>query len=86
VNVLPGQITVFNASYTVTNPLLVATTSGIVITGTSNTTYRIDKSTSLLSGSWTPVSTNTIANGSVNVALPQPTNGAVYYRAVWLGN
>jgi hypothetical protein len=86
VNVLPGQITVFNASYTVTNPLLVATASGIGITGTSNTTYRIDRSTSLLSGSWTPVSTNTITGGSVNVALPQPTNGAVYYRAVWLGN
>jgi hypothetical protein len=87
VTVLPGQVTSQTASYTVTNPVLVAGSLGIGITGTTNTAYRIEGRTSLAGGSWQPVSTNTITSGSFNLVLPAPlTNApAMFYRAVWLG-
>jgi hypothetical protein len=72
----------------VTNPVLVANRSaGIGITGTTGTVYRIEGRTNLTSGSWLPVSTNTILTTGFNLLLPQPaTNGnTFFYRAVWLG-
>jgi len=87
ISVAPGQVTTYSANYTVANPTLVATSQGIGIMGTTNTMYRIDQSSSLLNGTWVPVSTNMITNGGVNLVLPLPTNGmAMFYRAVWLGN
>ena len=82
----PGLITVANAFYTVTNPVLFANkTIGIGITGTTGTVYRLERRASLSSGSWLPVNTNTIGPG-INVLLPAPlTNGpSSFYRAVWL--
>ena len=86
VNIFPGQITAYHALYTVNNPMLVFSGKALSITGTTGTVYRIEGSTSLTSGSWVPISTNTITSGSVNVVLPNPaTNGpAMFYRAVWL--
>ncbi|HXR04475.1 MAG TPA: NHL repeat-containing protein [Verrucomicrobiae bacterium] len=88
VTVQPGQITAYTAFYTVTNPVLVAGKSvGLGITGTTGTVYQLQRRTSLSSGSWLPVSTNTILTTGFNLLLPQPaTNGnAFFYRAVWLG-
>ena len=87
VAVQPGQITSTNAFYSVINPVLVAGGAvGIGITGTTGTVYRIERRSSLTSGTWLPVSTNTIASGGFNLLLPNPaTNGPVnFYRAVWL--
>jgi len=88
VTVLPLQFTVVTAYYTVTNPVLVASgTVGLGITGTTGTVYQLQYRTNLASGSWTPVSTNTILTNGFNLLLPNPaTNGtAIFYRALWLG-
>ncbi len=85
--VLPNQITSYGASYTVISPVLVAGgATGIGIIATTGTVYRIEKTSSLTSGIWTPVSTNTINSSGFNLVLPNPfTNGpAIFYRAVWL--
>jgi len=87
--ILPGVLITNVAFYTVTNPVLVASASmGIGITGTTGTVYRIESRNSLNSGSWTPVSTNTILSNGFNAVLPfLPSNPpASYYRAVWLPN
>jgi uncharacterized protein YjiK len=88
VSVFPLQIVTPIAFYTVTNPVLVANaTLGIGIMGTTGTVYEIESRTSLTSGSWAPVSTNTITANGFNLVLPKPgTNGTtIFYRAVWLG-
>jgi sugar lactone lactonase YvrE len=88
VTVEPGQTATPTAFYTVTNPVLVAGYSvGLGITGTTGTVYQLERRTNLTSGSWLPVSTNTILTTGFNLLLPQPaTNGnAFFYRAVWLG-
>jgi sugar lactone lactonase YvrE len=84
---VPGQIVTNTASYSVTNPVLVAAGAGLGITGTPGTLYRLDRRTSLTGGSWLPVSTNTILNSGFNLLLSQPdTNGSTFfYRAFWLG-
>jgi hypothetical protein len=89
--VLPGQISVYAANYTPasitpTNPVLVANLTGLGITGTTGTVYRIERRTSLTTGVWLPVSTNTIFTSGFNLLLSNPaTNGSVnFYRAVWL--
>jgi hypothetical protein len=87
VTVLPG-FNSYSATYTVTNPVLVASgATGLGITGTTGTMYVIQRRSSLTSGSWTNMSTNTITTGGFNLLLPNPaTNGPVnFYRAVWLG-
>jgi hypothetical protein len=84
----PGVILTNTASYTVTNPVLVTGSgSGLGITGTTGTVYRLDRGTSLHNGSWQPVSTNLIGTNGFTLLLAQPnTNGSVlFYRAVWLG-
>ncbi|HEX3797459.1 MAG TPA: hypothetical protein VH413_02065 [Verrucomicrobiae bacterium] len=84
VSVSPGAVTTYSGSYTVSNPTMIATSSGIGISGAVNTTYRIDQTTSPASGIWTPVSTNMITNSGFNLFIPAPgTNQpATYYRAV----
>ncbi len=85
--VSPGVLITNTAFYSVTNPLLVGDgASGLGITGTTGTVYRLERRTSLASGSWLPVSTNTIISNGFNLLLPKPaTNGSVnFYRAVWL--
>jgi hypothetical protein len=87
VSVAAGQINSYSAAYTVTNPVLVASgTIGLGISGTTGTVYLIQRRSSLTSGSWTNVSTNTITSGGFNLLLTNPaTNGsAIFYRAVWL--
>ncbi len=75
VTVLPNQITTYSAAYTVTNPLLVGNMAvGLGITGTTGTVYRLERRPSLTSGSWLPVSTNTIASNGFNLLLPKPAN------------
>jgi hypothetical protein len=87
VSVLPNQITSYSASYTVIDPVLVASgTAGLGITGTTGTVYVIQSRSSLTSGSWVNVSTNTITSSGINLILSNSlTNGAtVFYRAMWL--
>ena len=88
VTVLPGQLTTYNAFYSVTNPVLVARAAlGIGITGTTGTVYQIQSRSSLASGSWIPVSTNTILSNGFNLILPLPSSlnqTSAFYRAVWL--
>ncbi len=87
VNVLPNQINTYSAFYTVSNPVMVVNgTVGLGIRGTTGTVYEIDRRSSLSSGSWMPVSTNTILTNGFNLLLPKPsTNGPVnFYRALWL--
>jgi sugar lactone lactonase YvrE len=84
--VQPGLITIANAFYTVTNPVLVADLAlGLGITGTTGTVYRIESRNSLNLGSWLPISTNTIISNGVNPLLTVPPNqDASYFRVVWL--
>jgi sugar lactone lactonase YvrE len=91
ITIIPNQITTYTANYTLasitpTNPVLVANISGLGITGTTGTVYRLERRNSLTSGSWSPVSTNTITTSGFNLLLSNPaTNGSVnFYRAVWL--
>lgn len=88
ISVVPDQITPYNAFYTVVNPVLVANPAlGIALAGTTGTTYRIESRTSLTSGNWQPVSTNTIFSTGLNLILPpQPAANqpVTFYRAVWL--
>jgi hypothetical protein len=84
--VLPQQITHYTASYSVTNPVLVASrTLGIGITGTTGTTYRVEYRTNLVSGGWRSNQTITLGAGFNRLQLWPPTNGPrAFYRAVWL--
>ena len=86
--VLPGQFTDYSAAYTVINPMMVANPAlGIGITGTTGTVYEIESRSSLTSGTWIPISTNTIQSNGFNfiLPLPGPTNQtSIFYRAVWL--
>jgi hypothetical protein len=85
---LPTPTVISNAFYTVTNPVLfVNRGQGVGMTGTTGTTYRLEYSTSLLTGAWQPLKTNVLTNG-FNLLLPWPlTNGpASFYRAMWLTN
>ena len=87
ISITPDQITVYNAFYTVNNPALVAgPTMGIALTGTTGTMYRIESRTSLTSGNWQPLRTNTITSSGLNLVLPPPATNqpATFYRAVWL--
>ncbi|HEY3762944.1 MAG TPA: Ig-like domain-containing protein [Verrucomicrobiae bacterium] len=85
VAIVPGQITTYSAQYLVNNPMMVVSGNSIGLTGTTGTVYRIEGTTSLVNGSWIPISTNTIISGGVNVVLPRSsTNATMFYRAVWL--
>jgi len=66
--------------------VLVANHLGIGITGTTGTVYQIERSSSLSSGIWVPVSTNTITTTGFNLVLPYTTTNspAAFYRALWL--
>jgi hypothetical protein len=90
VQVTLGQLTVVPATYTpVVLPappvLTFNPASGLGITGTTGATFRLEYRTSLVSGQWLPLKTNTLGPG-LNLLLPwPPTNGpAAFYRAVWL--
>jgi sugar lactone lactonase YvrE len=87
VSVLPGQITYYTALYAVQPPTLVVDAlRRIGITGTTGTVYRLEKRSSLASGAWLPLSTNTISSSGFNLVLPAPlTNGPrSFFRALWL--
>jgi hypothetical protein len=91
ITVVPGSITIFTANYTLAtgtpaSPVLVANRNSLGIIGTTGTVYRLEWRTSLTSGSWQPVSTNTITTSGFNLLLSNPAaNGSVnFYRAVWL--
>ena len=87
VSLTAGQLTVINANYTLTPPVMVLNkANGLGISGAAGTTYRIEYRTNLTQGAWLPLETNTIGSGT-NYILPwSPTNsGTRFYRAVWLG-
>jgi hypothetical protein len=93
VTLTQGELTVVsNVLYTLisstpTPPILVIDPAlGLGITGTTGTTYQIQSRTSLTSGSWSAISTNTITSTGFNLVWPPPfTNGpATFYRALWL--
>jgi hypothetical protein len=90
VQIALGQLAVVPATYTpaVSPARLVLTlnpASGLGITGTTGATFRLEYRTSLVSGQWLPLKTNTLGPG-FNLLLPwPPTNGpTAFYRAVWL--
>jgi sugar lactone lactonase YvrE len=86
VTVLPGQLTPYTAFYTVTNPVWVQRAAGFGITGTTGTTYRVERRSLLMSGAWLPVSTNTISSTGFNLVLPKPPTNppTTFYRLLWL--
>ncbi|HEX3797740.1 MAG TPA: NHL repeat-containing protein [Verrucomicrobiae bacterium] len=87
VALVPGNISTFRAFYTVVGPMLVANSvGGIGLTGTTGTVYQIQSRPSLMSGGWTPMSTNTITNSGFNEVVSGPLTNApvMFYRAVWL--
>jgi hypothetical protein len=82
-----GVLTVVDANYTVMHPTMSANAAlGIGLTGTTNTTYRIEYRTNLVSGAWQPLQTNTLHAGfNLVLPIPKPSNrSAAFYRAVWL--
>jgi sugar lactone lactonase YvrE len=87
VTLIPNVVTNLIGFYTVTNPVMVADASrGIGIKGTAGTEYRIESCSSLTSGDWSTVSTNTIGTNGFSWVVPAPTtnNSTIFYRAVWL--
>ncbi len=83
--VSPDQLSRYTAFYTVTNPVLVIDRgAGIRMSGTTGTTYRIEQRSSLTSGTWLPVSTNTITSNGFSPVLTSPPPG--FYRLQWLTN
>jgi hypothetical protein len=85
--ILPHQLTTNTAFYTPTNPVLLARSGfGLGLSGTTGTTYRIERRSALRTGAWTALTTNAIVSNGVHRVLPWPlTNGpASFYRAVWL--
>ena len=83
---IAGTNNIFTAFYTVTNPVLVVNRGqSLSLTGTTGTTYILQYRTSMVTGSWQPLRTNTLTNG-LNLLLPwPPINGpAAFYRVVWL--
>jgi len=90
VQIVLGQLTVVPAIYTPVVPpaapvLSFNPAAGLGITGTAGAKFRLEYRTSLVSGQWLPLKTNTLGPG-FNLLLPwPPTNGpAAFYRAVWL--
>jgi len=81
-----GIVTVGYANYSPIPPVLSFAGSGLGITGTTGTTYRIEYRTNLVGGGWLPLQTNTIgATGATNLPSLSATNGPTrFYRAVWL--
>ncbi len=82
--VTPGLISTPSAFYTVLSPKLVVNSQGIGLSGTTNTTYRIEKTASLKNPVWTGLSTNTITNANFNLVVPRTNVTTMFYRAVWL--
>jgi len=84
----PGSIVPLNLFYSVVPPRLVFNRStGLGVTGTLSTAYRIDTTTNLTNTSWTAVGNKTLAAGTnlvPNTSLT--TNGNHFYRAFWLSN
>jgi hypothetical protein len=81
-----GTLTTLDVSYTVVAPRLeFRELIGLGITGTLNTSYRLERRSNPASGNWLAVITNTLGPG-FNLLLPWPlTNGpTAFYRAVWL--
>jgi hypothetical protein len=86
VSITPGIISFPPALYTVMNPTLSINSQGIGLRGTTNTTYRIESTSSLKNLNWTGLSTNTIVSAGINLVSPPPANPTTaFYRAVWLG-
>ena len=86
IQLTPGAITRTNLSYTVVPPVMwLAAGTGLAMTGTINTSYRVERRPDLLTGSWLAVSTNTLSNGfSLLLTWPFTNGSASFYRAVWL--
>jgi hypothetical protein len=87
VSVPLGGLTNVNISYTVQPPIMSAVAgSGFGLTGTTNTTYRLQYTTALAGGQWLTLSTNTLKQGFNQITPWPPTNHApaTFYRAVWL--
>jgi hypothetical protein len=75
-----------NANYSVIGPKLVVNAAlKLGLIGTTNTSYRIEQCTSIKTGDWAAIITNTIAANGFNLLVPQPANAkTAFYRAVWL--
>jgi hypothetical protein len=78
---------IVDARYEVLPPRLsVSAPFSLTVTGTSNTTYRLEFTSALgPESSWHPAQSFTLTNGShtLNLMGP-PASGARFYRAVWL--
>jgi alpha-tubulin suppressor-like RCC1 family protein len=82
-----GALTRLNVSYSVAPPsLLLHTSLGLGITGTTGTVYRLERKSSLTNGDWLPVSTNQILLRGFNPLLVNPpaSEPEIFYRALWL--
>jgi len=86
VMVLPGLATTNIAFYTVTTPLLIQKAVGLGMTGTTGTTYRLERSITLRPNEWFPFKTNTLTSTGFNLVLPPPGTNAspTFYRLLWL--
>jgi sugar lactone lactonase YvrE len=85
VTITPGLILTNLANYTVTNPVLTLDLlHGLGLSGTTNTTYQIQRNSSLTGGTWTPYLTNTLSTPGFNLITNKPGPG--FYRALWLTN
>ena len=88
VTVVRGQLTLYTAFYSVTNPVLGNNRAGgiskIGMTGTTGTVYRLEKASALTNATWQVVNTNTILTNGFNPVLTNPPPG--FYRLEWLGN
>jgi hypothetical protein len=88
-----GQTTIIPALYTPATassppppPLLVLSRPlGLGIKGATGATFRLEYRTSLKTGSWLPLKTNTLGPGTnLLLTFPFTNRPAAYYRAVWL--
>jgi hypothetical protein len=84
-SLIAGIVNINSGFYTVLPPKLVFNSQGVGLSGTTNTTYRIEKTTSLKNPAWTGLSTNTIVSANFNLVVPRTNQTTTFYRAVWLG-
>jgi hypothetical protein len=87
VQIVPGNVSVLDLSYSVTPPRLnFSRAAGLSIVGTTGTAYRVEITPQLqASNSWSPVTNVTLGSGTNSVPGTAPSPGTNrFYRTVWL--
>ncbi len=87
IGLVQSSITTVTGMYSVSPPLILYKPgTGLGLTGTIGTDYRFERRFSLLTGTWVPITTNSIRSNGFNPFLSafSTNGGSAFFRAVWL--